>query len=152
MSDQPEMVNHPKHYNSHPSGVECIDIIEWLPFNPGNAVKYLWRKDDKINHDEDVRKALWYTEREVLRRNEVYPINCMTILPTKVCEDFDRWLRHEPEGWRKEAIHCLVTGYDASLEEAVEILKAALAEFRKETESEIHKLHTLLAHGGADYE
>ena len=22
-----EQVNHPKHYNSHPAGIECIDII-----------------------------------------------------------------------------------------------------------------------------
>ena len=30
MSDS---VNHPAHYNSHSSGVECIDIVEHLTFN-----------------------------------------------------------------------------------------------------------------------
>ena len=42
-----ERVNHPKHYNSHPSGVECIDVVEVLSFNVGNAIKYLWRHGDK---------------------------------------------------------------------------------------------------------
>jgi len=38
-----ELVNHPDHYNKHPSGVECIDIVEHMSFNLGNAVKYIWR-------------------------------------------------------------------------------------------------------------
>jgi hypothetical protein len=36
-------VNHPSHYTSHPSGVECIVVVEHMTFNVGNAVKYLWR-------------------------------------------------------------------------------------------------------------
>ena len=36
-------VNHPKHYTSDPSGVECIDVVEHRTFNVGNAMKYLWR-------------------------------------------------------------------------------------------------------------
>jgi hypothetical protein len=32
MSEQ-ERVNHPPHYNSHPSGVECIQVVEWCSFN-----------------------------------------------------------------------------------------------------------------------
>lgn len=36
-------VNHPKHYNAHPSGVECVDVAEHYGFNVGNAIKYLWR-------------------------------------------------------------------------------------------------------------
>ena len=36
-------VNHPKHYTSHPSGCECIDITEHYDFCIGNAIKYLWR-------------------------------------------------------------------------------------------------------------
>ena len=36
-------INHPQHYNQHPSGIECITIVEHMTFNIGNAVKYLWR-------------------------------------------------------------------------------------------------------------
>lgn len=70
MSDS---VNHPAHYNAHPAGVECIDVIEWMPANCANAFKYLWRCD--LKHpapDEDLRKAIWYLEREIARR-EKYP-------------------------------------------------------------------------------
>lgn len=36
-------VNSPRHYTSHPSGIECIQITEHYGFNVGNAIKYLWR-------------------------------------------------------------------------------------------------------------
>ena len=61
-----DAVNHPKHYNSHPSGVEAITIAEHMNFNVGNAIKYLWRSDHK-NGLEDLRKASWYVNREIER-------------------------------------------------------------------------------------
>lgn len=65
MSD--ENVNHPKHYTSHPSGVECIQIVEHMTFNAGNAVKYLWRAGLKGSSPriEDLKKARWYLDREI---------------------------------------------------------------------------------------
>ena len=60
-------VNHPKHYNSHPSGVECIEITEYFNFNIGNAVKYCWRAGLKGEQVEDLRKARWYIDREISR-------------------------------------------------------------------------------------
>lgn len=62
---QKEAVHHPDHYNAHPSGVECIDVIEHMSFNIGNAVKYAWRADEKENREQDLRKAIWYLEREL---------------------------------------------------------------------------------------
>ncbi len=59
----------PKHYNVHPSGVECIEITQHMNFCLGNAMKYLWRADNK-NGLEDLKKALWYLEREVARREK----------------------------------------------------------------------------------
>lgn len=61
-------VNHPKHYTSHPSGIECIEITRHHCFSIGNAIKYLWRaglKDDsslssKEKEIEDLEKAIWY--------------------------------------------------------------------------------------------
>jgi hypothetical protein len=61
-------VDHPVHYNSHPSGVECIDIVEHMGFNLGNAVKYIWRADLKANAIEDLQKAAFYIKRELKRR------------------------------------------------------------------------------------
>jgi hypothetical protein len=60
-----DVVERPKHYNSHPSGLEAIDICEHLTFNLGNAVKYLWRAGLKNDEVEDLKKALWYVERQI---------------------------------------------------------------------------------------
>lgn len=59
-----DVVNHPSHYCSHPSGVECITITRHHDFAVGNAIKYMWRaglKDSsKEKEVEDLRKAVWY--------------------------------------------------------------------------------------------
>lgn len=59
-------INNPQHY-SHPSGAECIEIAEWFSFNLGNAIKYIWRNGKKGDRLEDLRKARWYIDREILR-------------------------------------------------------------------------------------
>ena len=61
-------VNHPAHYTSHPSGIECIQITEHMGFNLGNALKYIWRCDLKKDAIEDLEKARWYIEREIKKR------------------------------------------------------------------------------------
>lgn len=63
-----DMINSPPHYRSHPSGIECITITEHMSFNLGNAVKYIWRSDLKSDALEDLRKAAWYINREIKRR------------------------------------------------------------------------------------
>lgn len=65
-----DVVNHPKHYNSHPSGVECIQIIEHMCFNLGNAIKYVWRADLKGKAVEDLEKAVFYINREIEKRGK----------------------------------------------------------------------------------
>ena len=63
-------VNHPKHYNSHPNGIECIGIIRHYTCDIANAIKYLWRAglkpemgmEDAEKEIEDLKKALWYIE------------------------------------------------------------------------------------------
>lgn len=67
MPEQNDPVNHPKHYTSHPSGVECITVTEHMNFNLGNAMKYIWRAGDKGNLIEDLKKAQWYLTREIVR-------------------------------------------------------------------------------------
>lgn len=67
----PDAVNHPAHYTNHPSGVECIQITEHMSFNIGNAVKYCWRADEKGAPIEDLKKARWYLDREIQRREKM---------------------------------------------------------------------------------
>jgi hypothetical protein len=65
MADQ---IDHPKHYNSHPSGVECITVVEHMNFCLGNAMKYIWRAGLKSDEPlTDLAKAKWYIEREMER-------------------------------------------------------------------------------------
>jgi len=68
-----ENVNHPKHYTGHPSGIECITITEWMSFNLGNALKYIWRCDLKKDAIEDLEKARWYIDREIAKRRAEQP-------------------------------------------------------------------------------
>jgi hypothetical protein len=61
----------PDHYRRHPSGIEAIDITEHMNFCLGNAMKYIWRAELKTKPIEDLRKAVWYLEREIQRRHEI---------------------------------------------------------------------------------
>lgn len=62
---QPDMVNHPPHYTVN--GIEVIDVIEnyKLNYKLGNVVKYVLRADLKGNRLQDLKKALWYLQREI---------------------------------------------------------------------------------------
>ncbi len=62
-----DSVNHPAHYTSSASGIECIQVTEHMNFCIGNAVKYLWRAGLKGDAVEDLKKARWYIEREIQR-------------------------------------------------------------------------------------
>lgn len=63
-------VDKPIHYNTHPSGIEAIEITAYLPFCEGNAFKYLFRCGKKSNLIEDVKKARFYIQH-VLKGNFV---------------------------------------------------------------------------------
>jgi hypothetical protein len=65
-SPEVDMVNSPPHYTA--GGVETIDFIEAknLNYNLGNAVKYITRAGLKGDRVEDLKKAKWYIEREIL--------------------------------------------------------------------------------------
>jgi len=64
-----EKVNHPAHYGGEENTYEAIKVIEaWgLGFNDGNAVKYIARagKKDPATRREDLKKAVWYLNREI---------------------------------------------------------------------------------------
>ena len=67
-----ETVNHPDHYQG--GKYEVIDIIEDfdLNFSLGNALKYILRagiKNPKLKK-EDLRKAIWYLERELKKEGD----------------------------------------------------------------------------------
>ena len=71
----PDPVNHPAHYTSDPSGVECIEITRHRNFNVGNAIKYLWRAGlkDADTVVQDLEKARWYITDEINRLSAAQP-------------------------------------------------------------------------------
>lgn len=73
-------INHPLHYNSHPSGIECIEVARYMSFNLGNVLKYILRHGKKrsetnpeelSNAIEDLEKAAWYLQNEIELLKEV---------------------------------------------------------------------------------
>ena len=64
--EEKEMVDHPSHYNQ---GIETIEYIEsWsMNFNTGNVIKYVTRAGHKNDRLEDLKKAMWYLDREIQR-------------------------------------------------------------------------------------
>ena len=60
-----EMVSHPSHYQG--KRFEVIDIIDdySLNFNLGNSLKYLLRAGHKDDYVQDLKKAIWYLNREI---------------------------------------------------------------------------------------
>lgn len=74
MSDRvDDPINHPAHYTSSPAKcgncgttIECIDVVQWMSFCLGNAVKYVWRHGLKSEDPiQDLMKARWYIDREL---------------------------------------------------------------------------------------
>ena len=67
-----EKIDHPAHYNlnnmkcSCGRQIECIDVTRHKSFVIGNAIKYMWRYEQK-NGVEDLRKAIWYITDEIER-------------------------------------------------------------------------------------
>ena len=72
-----DQVNHPRHYTTHPSGIEAIEITRHMGFNLGNAIKYIWRagiKDEKKTI-QDLEKAIFYIKDEINRLEGKYNVN-----------------------------------------------------------------------------
>lgn len=71
MSDY-EKIDHPDHYQG--VNMEAIDVIEQynLNFSLGSALKYILRAGKKPNEkaSEDLKKAVWYLQREINRKGE----------------------------------------------------------------------------------
>ncbi len=65
------LVNHPTHYQG--KDIEAIDVIESfdLGFNLGNAIKYILRAGKKGGKEEDLRKAIWYLQREITKMDKL---------------------------------------------------------------------------------
>lgn len=62
-----DAVVRPKHYTSHPSGIEPLEIARHESFVRGNIIKYVMRAPYKGAELEDLKKARFYLEQEIAR-------------------------------------------------------------------------------------
>lgn len=93
-ADTPDMVAHPPHYTSHPSQVEVIEYTRLLPFNAGNAVKYVMRREHKGQPREDLDKALWYLSDMIIHQMTYkIPPKLVSIVTPVISAEPDRTVR-----------------------------------------------------------
>lgn len=120
-------VEHPQHYNAHPSGVEAIDVIEHLTGNIFNTVKYVWRADHKGKTVEDIEKALWYIKRELFRNVTEIPT-----VPQHVFEKTNKYVAAETDKLRASIVfmsvdaHRELPTYKENLRRTVSLLEQLL--------------------------
>lgn len=114
-----DTVNHPPHYASHPSGVECVDIAEHLGFNLGNALKYVWRAENKGHKEEDLRKCLWYLERELRSPETGVNLGFVQILAQKTLD------KENPDTVFSRFLTALVGGF--RIKDIQEVIQEELA-------------------------
>jgi len=64
--DVEKWVDHPQHYKRG-NAPECIELVRWMNFNLGSAIKYLYRAGLKGGNPtvQDLKKALWYIQDEI---------------------------------------------------------------------------------------
>jgi hypothetical protein len=106
---KPEMVNHPRHYNAHPSGVECIEINEHMTANLAAAFKYGWRYGDKGDPVENLEKMLWYVRRSVDHDNAYLLANPLfhEFFRTEVMTPERRRAFSRPSPWCEPVRHAM---------------------------------------------
>lgn len=99
-------VDHPLHYNSHPSRIEAVEVIEYLTGNMFNTVKYIWRADHKGKPVEDIEKALWYAKRELGRF-----IQYIAPVPQFVFDKTDKYVAAEEDKLRASIVYVAVDAH-----------------------------------------
>ena len=126
-----------KHYNTHPSGVETVDVNEWFSGNVAAAIKYVWRKDQKEPVPlRDLKKAVWYLEREQRRLSEAgYGASIQLSMNSEVREHLndrvERVCRHDDGGLLSGVLAALMMAegrFAAGIEPALVLLRVAVSD------------------------
>lgn len=111
-------VEHPLHYNAHPSGLECIDITRLCMNDVGNSIKYVWRAELK-NDREDLEKSLWYMQDAVSNGTTTHPDSSKN----KLRERLDKVIAAEPEAWKRRFyLHIAASRFVDALKELRNVL------------------------------
>lgn len=120
-------VDKPRHYTSHPTGVECIDVVERMSFNLGNVVKYLWRAGLKGSRPDDLSKAAWYLKRGKLRHD------CRDLSLVEVVVSHP--MTHDVLRVVLSAVMMTSANYEESIEDCIDV-EVLAEELRRQSEDE----------------
>lgn len=126
-----DVVNHPRHYTNHKSGVECIEITENLNFNRGNAIKYAWRANDKGCTAQDLQKCEWYINREIKRLQRG---NLAAWRNIEIEQYYDKLYWHylkEDDRRFFDFVEHIIFGKQDGLESALKIVKSWIGELEQ---------------------
>lgn len=106
---QHDMVNHPPHYNSHPSGVEVIELTQYCICCISNALRYTCRAGLKWDSAEDLRKAIWYVNREIALRltNGAAEVLLPLGRAEQINQLFARYIEMEPDATTRQVVRLL---------------------------------------------
>jgi hypothetical protein len=120
-----DKVNNPKHYTTHPSGIDCIQVVEHYDFCSGNAIKYVWRYNEKNNPVEDLKKGIWYVKRRIdMYKKEIWPEFPKSTKQPEIQKLCKKYYESESDELIKEAVKLLMLHkYSRS---SVEDLKKAI--------------------------
>lgn len=143
-ADQPfDDVERPKHYNSHPSGVETFEVNQWFSGNVAAAIKYVWRRELKEPVPlRDLKKAAWYLNTELQRLATVDALSCCTIFVpmtedarVQLLERAQRVCEHDSPGALSGVLAALMLAEVdtcAGLTAALRVVQIAIAAAEKE--------------------
>jgi len=131
-----DMVNKPPHYNGHPSGLECKDIAAYFPSQIANAIKYMWRYEDKGKPVEDLLKCQWYLTEVIDNTNHEFTYEGLLIakkfIPKK---NIDKFIKAETNPWRlefmKQIKKCLDKSDIGYLEKALSVVSTMIVSMKE---------------------
>jgi hypothetical protein len=95
-------VEHPRHYNTHPSGIECIEISRLCMSDMGQAIQYIWRAEEKHGL-EDYLKAAWFLKDLLANGLPHHP-------PFKAKQKLMQAARMDDCPRRQHLLHCIAVG------------------------------------------
>ena len=110
-----EEVNTPKHYRTHESGLEAIEITRWLIGDLSNAWKYAMRYEDKNTPKKDVMKLCWYLNdfhKNFIDTNNEVVDGLLNDLPKEIKYDMLKVIEYEPVPQIKEVFKQIFTLYE----------------------------------------
>lgn len=111
-----DIISKPRHYNSHSSGIEAIEIKRHLSSDAGDAFKYVFRTELK-NGRQDLEKALWYLKDGYRHRSSIFSPTWTNIEDQKLTKI---WMCES--GTRRDFFWMLKMGSWIGCEVAVEAL------------------------------